>query len=139
MTELCCKLFLMELIFKIQLCESYNTKYMIALTQIIKTEILAFIAFLVFKLLNDKVLFINRKDNRNCPIRLLFKNIANFTGKLLQDYKYLECKIFQDTFETPKRSFISTFSFCMTLPLICDKQDFLGCFMHIFFKVFVCL
>ena len=29
-------------------------------------EILAFIAVLVFKLLNRKVLFINKKDNRNC-------------------------------------------------------------------------
>ena len=39
---------------------------MIAITQIINTEIFAFIAVLVFKLLSRKVLFINRKDNRNC-------------------------------------------------------------------------
>ena len=39
---------------------------MIASTQITSTEIFAFIAVLVFKLLNRKVLFINRKDNRNC-------------------------------------------------------------------------
>ena len=37
-----------------------------ALTQITNTEVLAFIAALVFKLLSRKGLFINRKDNRNC-------------------------------------------------------------------------
>ena len=39
---------------------------MFASTQITNTEILAFIAVLVFKLMNRQVLFINRKDNRNC-------------------------------------------------------------------------
>ena len=39
---------------------------MIALAQITNTEIFAFIAILVLKLWNRKVLFINRKDNRNC-------------------------------------------------------------------------
>ena len=39
---------------------------MIASTQITNTESFGFIAFLVFKLLSSKVLFINRKDNRNC-------------------------------------------------------------------------
>ena len=43
----------------------YDGKYMIASTQITNTEILAFIAALVFKLLSRNVLFINRKDNRN--------------------------------------------------------------------------
>ena len=38
---------------------------MIALTKITNTEIFAFIAVLVFELLSGKVLFINRKDNRN--------------------------------------------------------------------------
>ena len=38
---------------------------MMASTQITNTEIFAFIAFLVFKLMSRKVLFINRKDNRN--------------------------------------------------------------------------
>ena len=32
------------------------------------------------------------------------------TGKLLQDYKQLECKIFSKIFKTQKRSFISAFS-----------------------------
>ena len=39
---------------------------MIASTQIKSKEIVAFIAVLVFKLMSRKVLFINRKDNRNC-------------------------------------------------------------------------
>ena len=39
---------------------------MLALTQITNTEIFAFMALLVFKLLSHKVLFINRKDYRNC-------------------------------------------------------------------------
>ena len=38
---------------------------MTASTQTTNTEILAFIAFLVFELLRRKVLFINIKDNRN--------------------------------------------------------------------------
>ena len=44
----------------------YNKKYMIASTKNIDIEIFSFIAVLVFKLLGCKVLFINRKDNRNC-------------------------------------------------------------------------
>ena len=51
---------------KVQSCKLYNDKYMIASTQIIGTEVFAFIVALVFKLLSRKVLFIKRKDNRNC-------------------------------------------------------------------------
>ena len=51
---------------KVQSCNLYNSKYMIALIQITNTEIFAFTVVLVFKLLSRKVLFINRKDNRNC-------------------------------------------------------------------------
>ena len=56
---------------------------MIVLIQITNTKIFAFIAVLVFKLLNRKVLFISRKDNRN-SIGLLLKKMANFkfTAKL---------------------------------------------------------
>ena len=43
----------------------YNIKYMMASTQKINTEISAFIAALVFKLLSRKVLFITRKENRH--------------------------------------------------------------------------
>ena len=39
---------------------------MIAATQITNTEIFAFIAALICKLLSRKVLFINRKDNKDC-------------------------------------------------------------------------
>ena len=61
---------------------------MITSTQIRNLEIFAFMAVLVFKFLGRKVLFINRKDNRNLKSRLLFKKIANFTGKLLKNYKW---------------------------------------------------
>ena len=57
---------------------------MIASTQITNTEIFAFIAVLVFKFLSREVLFINRKDDRKIDM-LLFKKIANFTSKLLQN------------------------------------------------------
>ena len=50
----------------VQSCKLYNNKYMVASTQITKTEIFALIAALVFKLLSRKLLFIIRKDNRNC-------------------------------------------------------------------------
>ena len=64
---------------------------MVASTQTTKTEIFAFIAALVFKLLSRKVLFTNRKDDRKLlKSRLLFKKIANFTGKLLQNYYKFE-------------------------------------------------
>ena len=46
---------------KVQSRKLYNNKYMIALTQITNTEIFAFIAVLVFKLLSREVLFIIRK------------------------------------------------------------------------------
>ena len=39
---------------------------MTVLMQITNTEVFAFIAVLVFKLLSHKVLLINRKDNKNC-------------------------------------------------------------------------
>ena len=49
---------------KVQSCKLYNNKYKIASIQIINTE--TFLTVLVFQLLSRKVLFINRKDNRNC-------------------------------------------------------------------------
>ena len=51
---------------KVQSCKLCYNKYMIASTQITTTEISAFIAVVVFNVLNRKVLFINRKDNGNC-------------------------------------------------------------------------
>ena len=55
-----------SLFLKVQSCTLYNGKYMIASAPIANTEIFALIAVLVFKLLGRKVLFINKKDNRNC-------------------------------------------------------------------------
>ena len=46
---------------KVQSCKLYNNKYIIASTEITNTEIFAFIAVLVFKLLSRKFLFINRQ------------------------------------------------------------------------------
>ena len=39
---------------------------MIASTQVTNNEVFTFTAVLVFKLLSPKILFINRKDSRNC-------------------------------------------------------------------------
>ena len=81
---------------QVQSYKLYNNKYMIASTQITNTEIFAFIAVLVFKLLSRKVLLKNRKDNRKLlNSRLPFNKIANFTGKQLRNYKYLEREIFR--------------------------------------------
>ena len=66
---------------------------MIASTQITNTEIFSFIFVLGFKLLSRKYLFINRKGNGNLKSRLVFKKVPGFTGKLLQNHKWLECKI----------------------------------------------
>ena len=54
------------ILLKVQSCKLRNNKCMIASIQITNTEIFAFIAVLVFELLSRKLLFINRKDNRNC-------------------------------------------------------------------------
>ena len=53
------------LYFKGPVMQITNNKYMIASTQITNTEIFVFIAIIV-KLFSRNVLFINRKDNRNC-------------------------------------------------------------------------
>ena len=87
---------------------------MIASTQITNTEVFVFMAVLFFKLLS-------RKDNRNCQKRKLHsKEIANFTGNLLQNYKWLECEIFR----IPLKSFINAFSICMIIPLKSQRQGF---------------
>ena len=52
------------LYLKVQSCKLYDDKYMITSTQTTNTEFFSFIA--VFKLMSRKVLFKNRKDNRNC-------------------------------------------------------------------------
>ena len=59
-------IFQTSVILKVQSCKLYSNKYVIASTQITNTEVFAFIAVIPFKSLSRKVLFINRKDNRNC-------------------------------------------------------------------------
>ena len=61
---------------------------MIASIQITTTEIFAFIAVVVFDLLIRNCLFKKQKRQQKLlKSRLLFKKIANFTGKLLQNHK----------------------------------------------------
>ena len=81
----------------VQSCKLYNNKDMIALTQIRNTEIFAFIAVLVFKLLSRLFCFVcfvykQKRQQKLLKSKLLLKQIANFTGKLLQRYK---CEIFR--------------------------------------------
>ena len=66
---------------------------MITSTQITNTEILAFIAVLVFKLLSHN-LFVYKQKRQYKPLKstLLFKETANFTRKLLQNYKSWNAK-----------------------------------------------
>ena len=72
---------------------------MIASTQTINTKVFAFIAALVFKLLGRKVLsektVEQNKQQKLLKSKLLFKKIENFTGKLLPNYKQLECEVFR--------------------------------------------
>ena len=42
--------------------------------------------------------------------------MANFTGQLLKNYKWLECKIFRTLLKHISDD--SAFSFCMTVPLM---------------------
>ena len=71
---------------KVQSYKLYNNKYMVTSTQITNTEILAFIAILIFKLLSRKVLFINRKDKRN------YKNVGFFKGNYFKIIKSWNAK-----------------------------------------------
>ena len=104
---------------------SIINKYMIALPQITNTSIFTFIAVLVFKLLSRKVLFINRKNNKNLKSRLLFKTIA------ISRVNY--CKIihswnekFSGYFETRKRSLISAFLICSTFSFNCSSLSLIS-------------
>ena len=53
------------LINKGAVSRSYNNKFIIASTKIKNIENFTFIAVLVFTLLSHKIVFINRKNNRN--------------------------------------------------------------------------
>ena len=63
------------ILLKIKSCKLYNNKYMIASTQVTNTDIFAFIAVLILKLLSHEFLFINGKDKRNC------KEVGDFLRK----------------------------------------------------------
>ena len=64
-----------------------NNKYMIALTQVTNTEIFAFIAVLVFKLLRAKYyVYKQERQYKLLKSRLVLNKIVNFTCKLLQNY-----------------------------------------------------
>ena len=88
---------------------------MIASTQITNTEIFAFTTTVILKLLSRKVLFINRKDNRN----------RQKVGYFLRKYQILRvnyCKIVNSwnvriLLKNVSSHFISAFSICMTVPL----------------------
>ena len=82
-------------LLEVRSCNFYNNKYMIVSTQITNAEIFTSIAVLVFKLFSRKVLLLNRKTVETVKGRLLFEKIPNFTGKLMQNYKYLESEIFR--------------------------------------------
>ena len=57
----------MQRSLKLRSFKLYNNKYMVPSAHKSNTEIFAFIAVLVFKLMSRKIFFINRKeDNRNC-------------------------------------------------------------------------
>ena len=60
---------------------------MIALTQITNTEILVFIAVQVLSYWTLTFCLEIEKTVETAKNRLLFKKVANFTGKLLQNYK----------------------------------------------------
>ena len=75
-------------ISKVQSYKLYNNKYMIASTQITDIEIFAFTAAPVFRSLSRKVFLLIEKTIETVKnYRLLFKKLANFTGKLQQNYK----------------------------------------------------
>ena len=58
--------YLQVFFIKIQSCDLYNNKYMIASIQITHNEVFTSIAAEAFKLVGNRVLFIDKKDNRNC-------------------------------------------------------------------------
>ena len=60
---------------------------MMASKQITNAEIFVFIADLVFKLSSREDLFKNKKIIETVKSRLIFKKVANFTGKFLQNCK----------------------------------------------------
>ena len=90
---------------------------MIASIQITNTEILALIAVLVFMLLCFKLLFVNKKIQKELlKSSLLFKIIENFTGKY---YKIISASSF-------KNAEIFAFVFFLVFKLLSCKIVFLN-------------
>ena len=58
--------YLLPQALNVQSCKWYNSKSMTTSAQITNTETFVFMALLVFKLFSRKILYINRKNNRNC-------------------------------------------------------------------------
>ena len=97
---------------------------MIASAQVTSTEIFAFMAVLVLKLFICKVLFINRKDNRNClKVGHFFKENSRLHFWITANLKIIGIWNLQDTFKTCKRSFISVFSIFITVLLQIKGQN----------------
>ena len=72
-----------------------HANYIITNISLQHAEIFPFIAVLAFKLLSRKVLFYKQKRQQKLLKSRLFFKIANFAGKLLQNYKQVECEIFR--------------------------------------------
>ena len=66
-----------------QPCKLYDNEYKITSTQITNTEIFAFIAVLVFKLLSRKVFVYRQKRQKKLlKSRLLFEENSKFYGQI---------------------------------------------------------
>ena len=90
---------------------------MITSLQTTNTEIFAFTAFLVFKLLSNKS-FVYKQNRQQKLLKswLNFKKIANFIGKLHQIYKQLECEIFNTLLKHVSNHLTVFFSIFITVP-----------------------
>ena len=72
---------------------------MIPSTQVTDNKLFAFITVLVFKTLIRKVLFINRKDNRNLKNKLHFIKNSKFHRYITAKQYIVAMQNFQDAFE----------------------------------------
>ena len=66
---------------------------------------------------NAEVLFINRKDKIIVKNWDTFSENSKYPGRITAKLKTVTMWKFQDAFETRKRSSISAFSICITVPL----------------------
>ena len=94
---------------KVESSKLYNNEYMIISTQITNTDFFfTFVTVLVLKSVSRNVLFMNRgfilRKKQNSKIK---------KARIVNSWKAK----FSGCFETHKRSFITVFSICMTVPL----------------------